>query len=217
MCDCPKCFRFQTRYHTLVCTNCGIEIQHFGDIFFINTSYTQNINVVPRLGYSRKKRFSEMLSRLIIPTVSAADNNVFELLGTNKYSSIESLYNALRVLPVKDKRYSSLHLFSKYFLETYIPPPPVSPNIIRKVVNSFDEIDIRYKRLHPGKQLINYNFLLLHFTKSVPELFEYKQYLKPMKSNPRIKKYNQCLDEILTMQNAFSENYLPALPIYACI
>ena len=128
---------------TLVCMLCGREEfpLHIGGEMIVGF---QNPVSSSEPTYSRKKRFSTLLDQIVLACPSQSDMQMIEYLDgfTDEICDISTLIAALKGSPLRDKRYASLHLFSKLFIPGFTSPrPPVGwLSVKRRIIDFFSQL-----------------------------------------------------------------------------
>ena len=101
------------------CTECGIMFEYVLSSTYETCSYTQSHSPFFS-GYSRSKRFKSLVSNILYPTTSIADNSMLQFFIENKLTPLQAnIEQTLRSSGLKDKRYGSIHLFSQLFSPDY--------------------------------------------------------------------------------------------------
>ena len=125
-----------------VCTNCGVSNRVFL-LDTVNISYNQR-HSVSNLGqntYSRRRRFRTMVSQAIRAQSSDSDEKMMKyMLSTEKAKNLPDLLLKIKGSNLKDKRYSSLHYFSRHFVESYKPSTSVSDRTIDQIIHLIMDI-----------------------------------------------------------------------------
>ena len=96
----------ETFYNTSVCPNCGTEKRVIGGCTLQNVGYTMTHSPFI-FGYSRVKRFSQMLGALLFPCSTPQDNKMVEHLFQFK-DEIETKDDLLKLISsssLRDKRF----------------------------------------------------------------------------------------------------------------
>ena len=149
--------------------------------------------------YSRKKRFEKLLLCVLQPCPQSGDDLMLAYLFERKpIKDRHSLLQLMKKSPLKDKRYCSLHLFSKLIVSNYIQPPVPKniDNLKYRILRSFDDIEFAHsrKRLYDAP-FFNYCWLLSFFLDEFG-LSEYKPFVKPLKCKHRRKVYATMYKEL---------------------
>ena len=191
MCNCKYVVR--TDYNTDVCVCCGNESQC--PLSIIQAERPVNMCMFPT-GYSRHKRFSKILDSVLFPTPTSADNNMLKFLFKKSFSSITELIGAMKSATLRDKRYSSLHLFCKLFVRSYKAPAQRNYYEVKRcIMKKFECIEFGHLGTCPNKQFPNYNWLLTILLAETG-LTGHVQYVKNLRCKHRKEFYTHQLDEI---------------------
>ena len=199
MVDCPCDTRYSIHScsSTIVCTNCGKEI------YVLNTCNYENCGFVmshsPFLsGYSRTKRFRQMVESLFHPTPSNPDTKMLTHLFANK-DKITSSFDLIDIITgsgLKDKRFVSLHLFCKLFDPLYTPPKHGCLFQMKKrMVFQFQKIESKFKFQYSGVPFINYTYLVRYLLVMLG-YEEYLSFVKELKCEKRKAHYDDMLVQL---------------------
>ena len=194
MCSCDKLV--YTEYNTVICTSCGIETKIALD--FVQKQAPRDMVPFPA-GYSRFKRFSKILDGVLFPTPTVGDNMMLEYLFKKKtYASKAELIKHMKNAPLRDKRYTSLHLFCRLFVKGYQPPPAYNYNEVKKrIMMRFQDVEFGHMNKCPTEQFFNYNHLVVILL-SESGLSEHIQFVKDLRCKRRKKYYKEMLERIRT-------------------
>ena len=194
MCSCDKLV--YTEYNTVICTSCGLETKSGLDI--VQKQAPRDMVPFPA-GYSRFKRFSKILDGVLFPTPTVGDNLMLEYLFKKKtYASKAELIKHMKNAPLRDKRYTSLHLFCRLFVKGYQPPPAYNYNEVKKrIMMRFQDVEFGHMNKCPTEQFFNYNHLLVILL-SESGLSEHIQFVKDLRCKRRKKYYKEMLERIRT-------------------
>ena len=179
-----------------VCRMCGKETYVLQSCNFTNCGFQTSHS--PFLsGYSRTKRFKQMSEMLLFPTPSNPDTPALKLLTEHK-DQIKCLKNIICLISesdLKDKRFCSLHLFSRIFNPLYKPPAKYNDLffMLERMTSKFQMIELRYKQLASDKPFINYTYLLRNILDGLGYL-DYLKYVKILKCNKRKERYRMLLE-----------------------
>ena len=179
-----------------VCRMCGRETYVLQSCNFTNCGFQTSHS--PFLsGYSRTKRFKQMSEMLLFPTPSNPDTPALKLLTEHK-DQIKCLKNIICLISesdLKDKRFCSLHLFSRIFNPLYKPPAKYNDLffMLERMTSKFQMIELRYKQLASDKPFINYTYLLRNILDGLGYL-DYLKYVKILKCNKRKERYRMLLE-----------------------
>lgn len=182
-----------TDRHTTICRECGIEKRAPFDV--LGSPTPNSYNHAPLLqGYSRKKRMKRLLDAILTPSPQPGDNALLEFLDNKKpIEDLTTLMKLLKASPSKDKRYGSLHLYSKLFMPSYTTPevPKNLQTIRTHILRDFDNVEFAYKRNFGSRApFFNYCWLISLFLRKYG-LSQYLMYVKPLKCKHRRKAYEK--------------------------
>ena len=185
----------QTEESSLVCPSCGIERRVLAPCTYLNCGFQMRHSPFMS-GYSRSKRFKQMVEMLLFPASSNADQKALRILFEQK-STIKCLGHIIHLLTtskLQDKRFCSLHLFSKLFNPKYKPPPHKGDlfYILERMKFQFELIELRYKSLVRNKPFINYTFIIRFLLLNM-KLFYYLKFVKKLKCPKRRQRYQTML------------------------
>lgn len=144
--------------------------------------------------YSREKRFGHLFDRLVWPTPEPKDAPCIHYLSSKKnIKDHQDILKVMKMAPLKDKRYCSIHLFCKLFLKQYTPPPVV-PNIFqfrKQLIHEFKNLEwLHTSSVKANTPFFSYPWLL---QKLLCErgLTSYTVYIKKIKCKRRNKHYEK--------------------------
>ena len=121
-----------------------------------------------------------------------------------KHAPIEDthcLLELMKISPVKDKRYCSLHLFCKLCVPTYVAPaPPGNLEHLQKLMlRCFEEVEFAHRRHYRGDHMFfNYGWILQLYLR-VFGLRQYLRFVKPLKCKHRRETYERMYLEIMRL------------------
>ena len=191
MCSCTLTY---TDHNTTVCTQCGVEQNVAFNCTSETVGYRTSHHATFNQGYSRTRRFMQMVESLFFPTPTSLDEHMLEYLAGHKIKTREQLDSLIRASPVKNKRYCSLHLFCRLHLPDYTPPVKRNFLLIMKAMEfQFEKLSTKHALLFPNKPFINYGFMLIYMLCAFG-LYEYITYVKPLKCEKRIACYTERLE-----------------------
>ena len=110
--------------------------------------------------YKRKKRFEEMLKKLIYPHVEKKDEIVVASLFDREFDCTESLITFLKQTKIKDKRYQSVHAFARLFCKDYNEVEALTEDGLKRCVLMFEEIEHRFIKHTAKVPFFNYNWVM---------------------------------------------------------
>lgn len=194
-CDTPDLI--QTTYSSIVCASCGIENRY---LTIGAGSYSDwRLNTMPLI-YSRLKRFEKMIDSAVLGLSFINDNRMLEFLKTTSFENIQSLVNTIRTSPLKDKRYCSLHLFSRIHCRNHIiyPRPKNYIVIKQKMLRIFTDIEHSHKWSYPNLPFFNYRFILIVLL-TIFDFEQFVMFVKPLQCKKRRQKYIEMLNSLQIM------------------
>ena len=198
MCSCDA-FNVETDYSTSICTKCGLETQTGLDM--IQKEAPRDMTPFP-VGYSRYKRFSKILDGVLFPTPTISDNQMLEHLMKKKFATITELIKYMKNAPLRDKRYTSLHLFCRLFVEGYIPPRSCNYSEVKScIMKRFQDVEFGHLRFCPKEQFFNYNHLLVILLRE-SGLTDHTQFVKDLRCKRRKLFYGEML---LKIRSAYTD------------
>ena len=193
MCSCDPFHRIEEDGAT-VCVDCGriINTQCFV------AGFNAPRDPLQLAVYERKKRFRDILSKLVFPSIDNKDQPMYMYLKQQNttYDTVGDILRAMKQSKLPDKRYVSLHSFSRRYLKQYQSPLTSNPHIlISNCLRHFNMIETTYYRKHPGKAFFNYAWLLRQLLKKLgyPKLHEF---VKPIKCPKRNKYYEELFNDL---------------------
>jgi len=172
-----------------VCPECGITERY---LTIDSKGFGENVHICV---YSRTKRFETMLRSLLYPAFDHKDTTVFEFLSKQKYDTLQELQMAMKKSGAKEKRFHSLHLFTKLLCKDYKPiqPPPIE--FFRRVMVLFDEVLTRFnaERKH---NFFSYPWLMQRLLNLLGET-RYNPYIKQIRCKKRVKHYEKLYERLV--------------------
>jgi len=190
---------YVTDYHTLLCLQCGLESQTAFEMNPIHVSYNCCHHQPFAVGYNRQKRFRTMLINVVFGTCNSADENMLKYLAQfQNYVDESSLLKQMKKSNLRDKRYTSLHLFSRLFLPSYKKPViPCNWDVVEKsIMRMFSEIELVHRKMF-SKPFFSYVWLLQKII-IYHGLCMYSKYIKKLKCPNRVKAYDNDFTQIMT-------------------
>jgi len=185
--------------YSIVCTTCGIECPTLSTKIQSYTSSPQaRIVIAP---YCRKHRFSCLLRQILgVSSGPPPTDRVWQLLSQSApFKTTQEIINCLKNTCLKSKHYNNLHIFSKAFLNDYLPPVlhNTEPLIIEKSLETlFDEVLFRWNRFQSHLSFFSYAWLIEKLLKHVCLFETYRTYLKVLICPNRRRKYQSRWEEI---------------------
>ena len=161
---CCNQFVINTTRHTTLCLICGLEkLSPFTQFSMTNNQNTYNTHAPLVQVYSRKKRFERLLNSVLQPSPFSGDNKMLEYLATHKpIKDMKSLLALMKKSSSKDKRYSSIHLYTSLFVSDYSKPPtPINlKHIISQMIRCFEDVEFAHRRYFAyGHPFFNYMWI----------------------------------------------------------
>ena len=194
-CDCLG-QSFESHESTTICKNCGKEEYILTTCNYNNCGFQMKHSPFLQ-GYSRTKRFRQMTEMLLFPTPKNPDGPALEFLTSHK-EQIKCMADIMRLLSkskLPDKRFCSMHMFSRIFNPAYEKPPKYGDLFVmlNQMVFIFQTIELRYKQLASDKPFINYTFIIRHILQKLKFLY-YLQFVKILKCEKRKERYRMMLE-----------------------
>ena len=122
-----------------VCPVCGLTNRC---VTITATGFGENVNVCV---YSRTKRFEIMLRAMLYPSFDKKDTVMYtHLVKYAPFKTVVDLESAMKRCSSKEKRFHSIHLFSKLLCEEYQPIQPPPLHYFKRVMILFDEVLCRF-------------------------------------------------------------------------
>lgn len=187
---------------TAVCRACGVVHPHLRDYVVGINTYNDPLQLC---FYQRRKRFEQILVKITAPHIDNKDVPIYKLLveGKHTFDSVPDVLATVKKLPVKDKRYHSLHIFSKLFMKNYVKPPMLRFQTKKRIMFLFSDIESMFLR-EKSVPFFNYAWLirrvLNHF-----KVHEYDMYIKQIKCEKRNEYYNDMFNFLYTKIQARNE------------
>ena len=141
-----------------------------------------------------------MLDSLTLAPETKNDRLMIDHLVKEGVHTLEGIKKAMRKAKLTDKRYMSLHLFSKCFNTNYVPFTTEDYNkLLHKrpfILKCFMFIEGKYMAKHGKKHpFFNYKFLIAILLDKYG-LSVFKRYLKPIKCAKRIRQNIDRLNDL---------------------
>ena len=195
MCSCGKELLVEVEGRS-TCSLCGItsDQQHFIARY---GAPRDPINVAT---YERRKRFKDIISRLLFPSIENKDFNMYCYLEKQdtKFKTVNEILKCMKKSKLPDKRYVSLHSFARRFLEGYKSPLHKDPHtLIKLYVRDFNMIETtHFRKCENPKNFFNYAWLLRRLL-AMRGRFDLQQFVKPIKCPKR----NEFYDDLFKSLN----------------
>ena len=186
--------------YSQICQLCGIETPLLSNCTIENCGFSSSHQRLV-MGYSRVNRFRKILGQVLFPSLTLADNEMLRFLNSIRKTlkTVDDLKIAMRKAPIKNKRFHSIHAYSRLFLnQTIFVKQAAADTVIGIISQEFRKIEMRFMRIHKKKKaFINYKFLL-HYLLDKFDLCMFKQFVPLMKCPKRTLKYKELMEQIYT-------------------
>jgi hypothetical protein len=177
-----------------ICSTCGKMADH--PIQYVEGIDTFLQDPLQICVYQRRKRFEQILVKITLPYMDTKDVPVYKLLEKQTFKNRERIMDALRRLPLKDKRYHSVHLFCKLLLRNYEPPDIFSLHDKKHCMIFFYQIESMFLR-HKRVPFFNYAWLLRRILNYLGYT-AYDKYIKRIKCPKRNSYYEEMFSDLHT-------------------
>lgn len=174
-----------------VCTVCGRTERR---LTVRATGFGENVTICV---YSRTKRFQMMLKALLYPAFDPKDTVMYiHLMKQQPFKTTDKLESAMKMCETKEKRFHSIHLFSKLMCSDYttIHPPPTL-HFFKRVMILFDEILCRFNA-NSCTNFFSYPWLIKTLLNLTGET-RYNKYIKQIRCVKRNLHYHTVLWELI--------------------
>ena len=204
-CRCGQPKLVHTHQHTIVCTECGIE-KTVLKLDPVNISYQQRLSVSSHgvNTYSRTKRFTTMLTQCVVGTSFEADDKMLACLyPQHPFTTIDELVSKIKKSGLRDKRYSSLHFFSRHTVPGYkkFPIPPGWEETKRMIIAFFTSFERLYRTQYPEWPFVSYSWLLRTILIEF-DLRRFTIFVKPLKCKRRRARYHTIYQRIKSLMTS---------------
>ena len=193
---CSHCF-FESNESSRICWLCGLEEFILNECTFLNCGFATKHSPFFN-GYSRVKRFRGMVDILFWPSPANGDTKMLKHLFRAKRTlhTKGDIINAMHCSGLKDKRFSSIHIFCRLFDPNYSEPKHDCLFLMaRRMLYQFEFIESKFQSSFSKRPFINYTFLLRHLLKKLG-YFKYLRFVKKLKCCKRRKRYQIMLQSI---------------------
>ena len=148
--------------------------------------------------YSRKKRFAHLFDKLCFPAPDAKDEQCLRYLETKKLLTFKDLITSLKKSKLKDKRYCSLHTFSRLFVRTYQEPTSLIDVFRTKkvILHDFERVEFAHRKLHTHVPFFNYPWLLQKLL-TVRGITRFNRFIKQIKCKRRTQHYEDMFQRLM--------------------
>ena len=199
-CSCNSKNVFITDYHTLLCMECGNEKRCSFEVTPLHVSYNCNHHQPFASGYNRQKRFHTMLANVLFGGCNVADEHMIKyLVQYEPYTDESGLLKQMKCSGLRDKRYTSLHLFARLFLESYqqVEMPANWDAVEKSIMLMFGEIELTHRRVF-SKPFFSYVWLLQKIL-LCHKIDWCSRYIKQLKCPKRVNAYEDDFCKIKAM------------------
>ena len=189
----------QTTY-SKVCELCGSECPFVENCSFENVGFNSNHNQRFAEGYRRIIRFKKILRQILTASLSPLDNKMVQYLQKNRedFCDLKTLTETMKKAPNKDKRFNSIHAFSRVFLNKCVKIDNVLVDrIVHVFCKEFELFETRFALHHTGKAFINLKFLL-HYLFEKHNLTSMSEFVPKLKCSKRYKFYTKLMTQLET-------------------
>ena len=190
--NCPNCEApclLLEQESTYVCRECGVTTP---TLMPRPVTFGENVNVCV---YSRTKRFEIMLRALLYPSFDSKDQHVYAHLANKSYNNIKDLVNSIKSCTMKEKRFHSVHLFSRLLCEDHKPVAPPPQYYFKRVMILFDELLTLFHATTKSK-FFSYPWLLRKLLNTTGEQ-RYNKFIKKIRCKKRNQYYEDLFDELV--------------------
>ena len=176
------------------CQNCGVitsQMEYLNGV----ENYVEPLQMCV---YQRKKRFEEMLKKIVYPHPERKDELVLAALHGRTFDNTEDLITFLKQTGIKDKRYQSIHAFVRLYCKDYKKVNPLTHDQRKRCVRIFEEIEYRFTK-HPKKiPFFNYMWVMEQILHHIG-VTRFDPYLKKIKCKKRNAYYSELFTTLCTM------------------
>jgi hypothetical protein len=190
---------FETDYNTLVCRNCGLEIQ---TDLKSDVGYTDNVPL--ETGYSRSNRMKMLLRQLFQPQMYGCPNSEVSAhaIQHGPFTNGTTLLGWLAQLKVKHKQYQNTHFYFAISDKSYRIPPKPCHEKINGIMKEFQAMETLFQwRKHNYTSFFSYNWLLRKLLVKWT-LCYYIPFVKQIKCKKRQAQYERMWDFFMTSNSA---------------
>ena len=146
--------------------------------------------------YSRTKRFEIMLKALLYPSFDTKDEHIYTHLQTREsYTNIGDLVTAMKSCNLKEKRFHSIHLFSRLLCEDYSEVTAPPHHYFKRIMILFDELLTLFNATKKTK-FFSYPWLLRKLLNLTNE-FRYDKFIKKIRCKKRNRFYKDMFAELV--------------------
>ena len=136
--------------------------------------------------YSRKKRFGKLFDSVFTGCAEPKDEKMLRFLGCHKLeiTDMKTLLETIKKAHLPDKRFGSIHLFARIFINTFVAPVFDGDRfeLRKRVLLDFENLEFAHLNNTPTVPFFNYRWLL---GKILTEcgVCQYTRYIKEIKCN----------------------------------
>ena len=184
--------------YSRVCTSCGLESHVLEECTPKNCGF-QIKTYKMRLGYSRCARFRKLVLQILLPGITSQDEQMLKYLRTKNIRTLAQLMQTVKQAPLKDKRFHSIHAYSRVLLNDWVQyEPSFALRLVEKFCRMFRNLECRFERRFYGtKAFVNYKFVLHMFFDQL-QLTALKRFVPKMKCQKRTRYYANLVQELNT-------------------
>ena len=195
MCSCGKEYLIEEA-GSMTCRMCGDVTQQR---YFV-TGYNAARDPLMLAVYERKKRFRDIMNKMLYPTIDNKDMPMFLYLTeytkkNEQFDTPQEILACMKKSGISDKRYVSLHAFARRFMKGYTVIPVKTHTLSTLFRRYFNMLESVFYRRFPTNPFFNYNWLLRRLLK----LYKYEElipFVKPIKCPKRDKRYEDMFTSL---------------------
>ena len=193
MCDCDEKFLIDGECGLQTCTNCGV----MNEVRVYVTGFNAPRDALLMAVYERRKRFRDIMKKLLYPSIDNKDMPVFTYLSElPQFETVTGLLAAIKKSGIPDKRYVSLHAFCRYYLRGYKPPRVDTHTITKLCKRYFNMLETVFHRKYIIKSpFFNYAWLLRRLLVKFG-CAEIANFVKPIKCPKRDARYEDMFTSL---------------------
>lgn len=185
---------------TSVCALCGVEKIVPYDMYTQSKIIDWSGICIPT-AYSRKKRFAKLFDSVVTGHAEKKDELMLSFLATrkNEIKTREDVLDCIRISSLPDKRYGSIHLFSRIYVPNFTAPllPANFFQLKKRVLRKFEDFEFEHRNKYYGKPFFNYRWLLgkIMFEFGISQ---FAPFIKVIKCKKRRQHYEDMYQELST-------------------
>ena len=194
--NCDKCQEqsLVSMARSSVCTSCGFEKEVPYDLYEQTTNWNAcTLQTV----YSRKKRFGKLFDCVFTGCAQRKDEKMLKYLASRDIENMSDLIDSIKLAPLSDKRYGSLHCFARVYIPLFKPPFYKGNRfeLRKRILRNFEDLEFEHRKKYPDDPFFNYRWLLKKlFHKN--KMFQFDPYIKVIKCKHRRNHYVNMFDEL---------------------